>query len=339
MKDVFVPPYSTLGYVNVAEQTLDYWHTLLEIADAHLDNTGERSVVYILDTAKEWLAEDLSKEGNKHAFDGTGQADDAGSHGHFGAGIVAAQANNIGVLGVAPDSLVIPVKGLHVSSGSYTWIIRCLDYIISHYTKVFKNSRVGFINMSFGGGAYEPLRLKLQECVNVGLIPIAAAGNTGAAVSYPGAWDDLCITVPALDSSSQPANFSARGPATDVSAYGVAVISTSPDNTYPRVSGTSFSAPMIAGVSALIGTKFSDVFLPAKANNKQLMEEHLKEFAKDILEPGEDDLSGAGVAVIPPYFEKTPGKPRGDDPDEPGKAPEKIKVELSGEITIILKQE
>lgn len=340
MNNVFIPPYSVLETnVDITGQVIDYWHSLLGVQEAQLNNRGHKAVIYILDTAKEWLAPDLSKESNKYAFDATGQVDDAGNHGHLCAGIASALANDVGVLGVAPEALVIPVKALHVSSGSYDWIIGGLDYIKNHFVSTFSGTHVGIVNMSFGGTAdYAPLKAKLQECVDAGLIPVAAAGNTGASVTYPGAWDELCITVPALDANSLPASFSAFGPATDVAAYGVSVTSTAPDGTYPRVSGTSFSSPMIAGVSAVVGTAHNTVFIPAKPTNKALMEEHLKKYAKDILDPGEDNKSGAGVAVIPPYLVNKPDQ----SDEEPPTPPDKEKtytLHIEGELKFTVKED
>lgn len=346
--DVFIPPYSVeRTHVDLAQQTLDYWHPLIKVLDAHQDNQGEKAVIYILDTAKEWFAPDINKAGNAHAFDGTGQPDDAGNHGHLCAGVSSALNNDLGVLGVAPRSLPIPVKGLHVSSGAWSWIMNCIDHIIKDYTENFKGSKVGIINMSFGStGAYAPLKAKLQEAIDAGLIPVAAAGNTGSMVTYPGAWDDVCITVPALDRNSNLAGFSARGPATDIAGYGVSVMSTAPDGTYPRVSGTSFSSPMIAGVCAVVGTRHFGIFGGGSPTNKDVMEQHLKKFAKDIFEPGEDDASGAGIAVIPPYLANNPGGDNppddpGEEPDEPGdnpKFPDEITFEVSGEITLKVKK-
>lgn len=325
MNDVFIPPFNVIDTHVIANgQVIDYWHNLLKVSEAHSTTKGKNAVIYILDTASSWTASDLSKDGNQYAFDATGQPADSGNHGHLCAGISAALNNEDGVLGVAPEALIIPVKGLHINSGSWDWIIKGLDYIKDNFVKNFKGKKVGIINMSFGGGSgYQPLYDKIKECVEVGLIPVAAAGNSGGPVNYPGAWDDLCITVPALDSNLNPASFTSYGPETDISAFGVSVISTAPNDTYPRVSGTSFSSPMIAGVCALIGDKHFNTFTKEYPKNKQIMEAHLKKLAKDLLQAGEDDKTGAGLAIIPPYLLNVPESPDGGNPpDDPGNDPE-----------------
>ena len=152
MKDVFTPPYTIVEqHVNTAGQIVDYWHEM--IGTSNVQTTGKKAVIYVLDTAEEFVADDLPKEGNKWAYNGTGKTGDLGSHGHLVAGMIAAKNNTIGSLGVAPDSIVIPVKGLHVNSGSYTWIMDCFDYIIDNFKTNFKGDYIGIINMSFGGSS------------------------------------------------------------------------------------------------------------------------------------------------------------------------------------------
>jgi len=332
MNDVFTPPFEVVEqHIQSAGQIVDYWHEMLGTSE--VNTTGKKAVIYVIDTAEEFVADDLPKEGNKWKYNATGKSGDLGNHGHLVAGMIAAKNNTIGSLGVAPDAVVIPVKGLHVNSGSYTWLMDAVGYCINNYNKNFKNTHIGIINMSFGGSsAYQPFKDKLQEAVNAGLIPVPAAGNSGGSIKYPGAWDDINITVTAIDKNIKPANFTDRGKAADVSAAGVSVVSVAPNNTYPRVNGTSFAAPIVSGVIAHIVEKHFDKLIGKGADTLKLVEQHLKDFAKDFGTPGEDEF-GAGYTIIKPYLDNKFGEEDNNEenPEEPD-YPEKEERTLTFEF-------
>ena len=317
--NLFTPPVQILKqHIQSNSQIVDYWHEM--IGTANVDTTGKNTVVYVLDTAEEWLADDLPKQGNKWAYNATGRTNDPGNHGHMVASMIAASNNEYGSLGVATDAIIIPVKALHINTGSWTWAIDGLDYIIKNYNENFKDTYVGFINMSFGGSQeYIPLKNKLEEAVNNGLVPIAAAGNGGGSIDYPGAWDDLCITTTAIDRNFNPDPFTDRGQAADVAAAGVSVVTVMPNNTYPRANGTSFACPIVAGVCCHIGEKYSSELLGKKEQTFKLIQDHLKNFATDFGVPGEDEL-GAGYTIIKPYLDnKFTDTPDEEEPEYPEK--------------------
>jgi hypothetical protein len=322
----FIPPFNVIEtHVRAQGQIIDYWYNLMKVAEA--EASGEKAVVYVVDTAEKFIASDLPTEGNKFGFNATGQTGDSGNHGHLVAGMIAAKNNTSGVLGISPDTMIIPIKALHVNSGNDSWIIKALDYIKNHYVNNFKGKKIGIINMSFGSSSgYQPLYNKIKECVEVGLIPVAAAGNDGGSTSYPGAWDDICITVAALDKGLNPPAWTNKGEAVDIASFGVNVISTAPNNTYPRVSGTSFASPLISGFLAIVATKHFDNLINAGSQTKDLLEAHTKKYAVDILSPGEDQY-GAGYTILKPYLDN-PIDNAPDNPEEPD-YPEKEKRKLT----------
>jgi subtilisin family serine protease len=66
------------------------------------------------------------------------------------AGIIAAPANNIGTVGVAPQATVIGVKALHNGSGAFSWIINAIYYAATPIAEGGAGANI--INMSLGAG-------------------------------------------------------------------------------------------------------------------------------------------------------------------------------------------
>ena len=115
------------------------------------------------------------------------------------------------------------------------------------------------VNISLGGcgGCSAPLQSSVTAAVNAGVVIIAAAGNSncsGQVVEAPGNCSGI-IPVGATNSSGDIATFSSRGPelaSGGVAAPGVNVLTTDLGNGTVTNTGTSFAAPNVAGVAALL---------------------------------------------------------------------------------------
>ncbi|AFN03482.1 subtilisin-like protease [Pyrococcus furiosus COM1] len=107
------------------------------------------------------------------------------------------------------------------------------------------------ISMSLGGSADDTyLHEIIKKAYEAGIVIVAAAGNEGASSpSYPAAYPEV-IAVGATDINDQVPYWSNRQP--EVSAPGVDILSTYPDDTYETLSGTSMATPHVSGVVALI---------------------------------------------------------------------------------------
>ncbi|MBI5883710.1 MAG: S8 family peptidase [Elusimicrobia bacterium] len=182
-----------------------------------------------------WSAVDKENPGN--------YKDDNG-HGTHVAGTIGARDNGVGVVGVAPDAALYAVKVLDGNgSGNFSDVIAGMEWTVTN--------KMAVVNMSLGASrGNEALQAAVEAMAKAGVILIAAAGNSGGAVSFPAAYPQT-IAIAASDSQDKVAYFSSRGPEVDFIAPGVSVQSTFLGGGYKSMSGTSMAAPHAAGLAAL----------------------------------------------------------------------------------------
>ena len=210
---------------------------------------------------------------------------DESSHGTHAAGIVAAvRNNNAGIVGIAPDAQIMALRaGLSRLEGG--GFLEEDDLAAAILYAVENGAHV--INMSWGG----PERTfflgdAIQYAHAQGVVLVASAGNSGDEMGYP-AGNHHTIAVGATDHTDYRADFSSTGAALDLVAPGVSVFSTRRNNSYARRSGTSFSAPHISGLAALILSRRPDL-------SPQSVRGLLIASAIDLGAPGHDNDYGGG---------------------------------------------
>jgi len=183
---------------------------------------------------------------NAHAVDDHG-------HGTHVAGTIAQSTHNgIGGAGLAFNASLMPVKVLSADGwGTTSDVADGIRWAADHGAHV--------INLSLGGPRNSTI---LQSAVDYarrrGAVVVAAAGNTGGPVSYPGGSPNV-IGVSATDARDELARFSARGAGVDIAAPGVDVLQQTVCEgglngceVFPRYSGTSMAAPHVAAAAALL---------------------------------------------------------------------------------------
>jgi subtilisin len=215
------------------------------------------------------------------------------SHGTNVAGIIAAEQNGTGVVGVAPEAELYAVKVLDGMGGGYvSWVIAGIEWAVAN--------NMNIINMSLSieeEGVSQAFEDACNAAEEAGILLVAAAGNNiygETAVTPPAAYSSV-IAVSATDQEDQLGYFSLSGPEVELAAPGVLIFSTSRDNTYEVLSGTSQAAPHVAGVAALImSAGVDDVDGDGDTDNRdvRLM---LQNTAKDLGDPGQDPIYGYGL--------------------------------------------
>ena len=208
--------------------------------------------------------------------------DDDFGHGTQIATIAAAATDNrTGMAGVAWRGKVLPVKVLDQEGrGNDADIAAGIVWAADHGADV--------INLSFG--APHP-SFTLTQAVNHArtrdVVIVSAAGNGQTAnPDFPAALDGV-VSVSGTDRNGYFAWFSNFGPTVDVAAPGMEVLAGSP-GAYQRMEGTSYAAPIVAGVAMLVRARFP-------GENADQVIERLRMGARDAGPLGIDDYYGFGL--------------------------------------------
>lgn len=246
---------------------------------------GDSSVVVaVIDTGVDYTHEDLkdniwvnTKEipGNGIDDDGNGYIDDVygvdletgrdsgmddNGHGTHVAGIIAASNNHIGVVGLAYNVKLMPIKA-GMASGFFNQSQIAKGILYAY------NNGADVINMSFGGSASTIAVQDALETAYTRCVLVAAAGNNGAPNSllptYPAALSYV-MGVMSVDMRGVESGFTNY----DVAAYssveyevyapGSQILSTIPGNRYATWSGTSMAAPYVSAMAALLRSAYPD---------------------------------------------------------------------------------
>lgn len=232
-----------------AKQKAGWNITAFNLPDAWKHTQGQGVKIAVLDTGCDLDHPDL--DGNLLPgmnFVNPGQPpNDGNGHGTHVIGTICAENNDIGVVGVAPKTKVIPVKVLDDSgNGNLLNVAKGIRWAA--------DQGVDFISMSLGAPVpVQQVRKAIQYAAKKGAVCFVAAGNAGNTkeVFYPANYPET-IAIGAINKFHNRANFSNTGNNLDFMAPGVDIFSTVPDNWYAALSGTSMAQPFACGVAALL---------------------------------------------------------------------------------------
>ncbi len=294
--------------------------------------TGVGVKVGVIDTGIDYTHPELAviyKGGYNFVAGNSDPMDDHG-HGTHCAGIIAANKNGVGCVGVAPGVDIYSLKVLD-SNGSGQWsaTVAAVDWCIGHGIQITSNS--------YGGPFSEIIESVFQSAYDAGILSIAAAGNSGGSdtldkTSYPGRCTSV-VAVAATDSNNARASFSSTGPATEVSAPGVNIYSTVPIGTplgdpsgYRNLSGTSMACPHVTGIVALAKSAHQDW-------TNDMIRGQLRATATDLGVTGHDWLYGFGLVNAVKACETLVPNPPPMPPLPPQPEPPTVQTNLPTDLT------
>jgi hypothetical protein len=212
--------------------------------------TGAGVKVYVLDTGI--LAAHESFGGRVlSGFDAVtagGTATDCNGHGTHVAGLIGGTN-----FGPATGASLVPVRVLDCNGvGSLSALLAGIEWVLADHVAVPGRA---VVNMSLGGNPSSALDAAVSQLTAAGMTTVVAAGNSNSgACGVSPARVPSALTVGATTETDQRASFSNFGSCVDVFAPGTQIVSAhhaSPTAT-SVASGTSASAPLVAGVAALV---------------------------------------------------------------------------------------
>lgn len=224
------------------------WHLPKINAPAAWDiTTGSASIVIaILDTGVDSTHPDLAANivSGWNVFDNNSNTADVNSHGTSVAGTAAAIGNNgSGCASPTWNCRIMPIRVSYPSGcASFSTIANGLVWAQNHGARV--------ANISYNVSGSNAVRTAAQNFQSAGGVVIVAAGNDAMVSSLLD--NPYVVTVSATDLNDAVCSWSNTGTNIDLAAPGSNIQTTIAGGGYSNGSGTSCSAPLVAGVAALM---------------------------------------------------------------------------------------
>ncbi|AZK45475.1 S8 family peptidase [Paenibacillus lentus] len=212
-------------------------------------STGYRIRIGVIDTGADYSHPDLRYSLGRgiHLLNRASLPHDDNGHGTHIAGTIAAAGGAQGMIGVAPRSLIYPVKAFdHNGSAFVSDIILGIDWCV--------RSRMNIINMSFGmKSTSQALKNVVRKANEAGIVIVASSGNDKKqrTADYPAKYAQT-ISVGATNRDGKIASFSNSGPYIDIYAPGEKITSSWLGGGHREMSGTSMATSHVSGAIALL---------------------------------------------------------------------------------------
>ena len=226
--------------IAIIDTGIDYYHPEFETSLYH----NSHEVINGIDDDKNGYIDDLNGYRWLDWMNDNIGSDPFDDHGHGThlAGIIGANANSKGIMGINPDAILMPLK-IFNQHGKATQLEAA--YAIRYAV----DQGVDIINCSWG---YFKKTKVLQEAIEYAIqhdvIVIASVGNYASAVNiYPASFEGV-IGVGSVSMQQTRSEFSSFGNSLDFMAYGESLFSTLPNDGYGYRSGTSQSTALLTGI-------------------------------------------------------------------------------------------
>jgi len=264
--------------------------------------TGQGITIAIVDTGVALEHPDLkgnlvSGYNSITGSEAEGATQDNNGHGTQVAGIAAAERNDVGIVGVAYQAKIMPIKAMGSKGVGYDDAIA--DGIIwaaDHGAQII-NLSLGSEN---GSVVSDILRQAVTYAHDKGCLLIAASGNydsesqANPGVSYP-ASDPRVLAITATDKAGKVTSYSATGSEVDLAAPGDSIPTAGwsrvEGSGYTYASGTSLAVPFVSGEAALIWGQHPEW-------TRDQVVQALVQGTQDLGYSGRDDQYGFGLVDV-----------------------------------------
>lgn len=257
-----------------------WYHQLLNTAQAHKITRGEGVIVAVLDSGVDATHPDLAGS-VLPGTDLTGQGDghtDVDGHGTAMASLIAAHGR---VRGIAPAAKILPVRAFVKKQGGTSRFAAGVRWAVANGAKV--------VSISSSGEDDLLERQEIQAAMAADVVVVSGVGNRpdATSVGFPAAIPGV-VAAAAVDKSGNQAEFSVSGQQVVIAAPGVSLSRAYPGGKYSIASGTSDATAITAGAVALMRARFPQLKAPEVVRR-------LTATAIDKGEPGRDPDYGFGV--------------------------------------------
>jgi membrane-anchored mycosin MYCP len=278
--------------------------------------TGRGQLIAVIDTgvSPHPLLRGRLRGGGDYLAGGDG-LDDCDGHGTAVAGLLAAapdpgpDGRGTAPLGIAPDAQLLAIRQSSPSfavpgpdglrpAGDTDTLAAAIVLAVREGARVVNISEAVCLPARRATTVGASLQTALRLAADAGVVVVAAAGNVGSGscgaagsdqVSLPGWYDGDLLTVGAVGPDDAAAPFTVPGPWVDVAAPGTGLrsLAVGGGTTTTGVDGTSFAAPWVAGLAALIRERYPQL------TAKQVTDRILATARRPA--GGRDDALGYGV--------------------------------------------
>lgn len=308
--DVVLEPIETIPQIG-ALAAENWAYKSLGVEDNYsyvVDEAKRKVVVFVFDTSGNNDHPDNQSANKGNSFSSFSSKDDDGGHGtHVAGSYVAFKAGTyIGICAplVVKDMIeLIPVKVLEKGNGTIFVIDKGIKWANEKAKEFIAKGYFVIYNFSLGGGSstWNSTEKLLKEAYDMGVLTVAAAGNTGkAGVNYPGSsqWTLGIGSLTQKGKTLTRSSYSTYGPQVYMATPGESIYSTWLGGGYETISGTSMATPHAGAICAIVAS------CRPKLTNKEIIK-LLSEKSIDLGVKGRDEQYGHGLPLLTELLEKT----------------------------------
>ena len=277
--------------------------TSFDLPSAWKKTRGEGVKIGVIDTGCDLDHPDLKQNilQGKNFINPKNDPWDDNKHGTHVSGIIAAENNEIGVVGIAPKAKIVPIKVLDkYGNGNLVDVAKGIRWAVDE-------AKVDLICMSLGApNPVQEVRKAIQYAISKKATCFVAAGNAGRTkkIFFPANYPET-IAIGSIDKSFNRSKFSNTGENLDFMAPGSQILSTVPDNWYAILDGTSMATPFAAGIAALYLSYVKNNNVNIKLEGP---EDYMREFKKHTFSVsdgkiGDKFYQGFGIIDVKSLFE------------------------------------